>query len=69
MSTNNKKPVNEGLFSAAKRFSDAFFDGLQKNAVDRVISKAQQAQVDPEVIKTMERIKHEKKELDRLLGL
>jgi hypothetical protein len=30
-----KKKVNEGLFSAARSFSDAFFDGLKSNATNR----------------------------------
>ena len=28
----SKQKTNEGLFSASKRFSDAFFDGLKTNA-------------------------------------
>ena len=63
----NKK--NEGLFSATKKFSDAFFTGLQKNTANKVIKKAQSAKVDPKVLATMKRIEKEKKELDKLLGL
>lgn len=65
----SKKTTNEGLFGAAKKFSDAFFDGLQKNTADKVIRKAQSAKVDPKVIKQLEKIKKEKAELDRILGL
>jgi hypothetical protein len=35
-----KKKVNEGLFSAARSFSDAFFDGLKSNATNRAIEAA-----------------------------
>ena len=35
-----KKKVNEGLFSASKRFSDAFFDGLKNNATNKAINVA-----------------------------
>ena len=65
----NKKQINENIFDAAKKFSDAFFDGLKKNAVDRVIQKAQNAKMDPEVIKTMQRIKKDSDELNKLLNL
>ena len=64
-----KKTQNEGLFSATKKFSDAFFNGLQKNTANKVIKKAQSAKVDPKVLATMKRIEKEKKELDKLLGL
>jgi hypothetical protein len=64
-----KKNINEGLIGAAKKFSDAFFDGLKANAVNTVIQKAKDVKMNPEVVKTMERIKKEKEELDKLLGL
>jgi hypothetical protein len=35
-----KKKVNEGLFSAARSFSDVFFDGLKSNATNRAIEAA-----------------------------
>jgi len=62
-----KEPVNE-IFGAAKKFSDAFFDGLKKNAVDSVLAKAKKARMDDEAIKQMEKIKKEKEELDRILS-
>lgn len=37
----SKDKVNEGLFGAAKKFSDAFFDGLKNNATNRAIQAAQ----------------------------
>jgi hypothetical protein len=36
----SKEKVNEGLFSATKRFSDAFFDGLKSNATNRALQQA-----------------------------
>lgn len=63
------KEVNEGIIMAAKKFSDAFFDGLKQNAVDRMIKKAEDANVDPEVLKTMQRIKKDSEELKKLLSI
>jgi len=62
-----KQPVNE-IFGAAKKFSDAFFDGLKANAVDSLLAKAKKAKMDDEAIKQMEKIKREKEELDRILS-
>ena len=36
----NKKQVNENIFDAAKKFSDAFFDGLKQNATNKAIQAA-----------------------------
>ncbi|MDA8919466.1 YebC/PmpR family DNA-binding transcriptional regulator [bacterium] len=63
----SKKQTNEGLFSASKRFSDAFFDGLSKNASDRVIQKAKKAGMPKDAIDVMNNIKKEKDYLDSLL--
>jgi hypothetical protein len=63
------KEVNEGIILAAKKFSDAFFDGLKQNAVDRMLKKAEDANVDPEVLKTMQRIKKDSEELKKLLSI
>ena len=63
------KEVNEGIIMAAKKFSDAFFDGLKQKAVDRMIKKAEDANVDPEVLKTMQRIKKDSEELKKLLSI
>jgi hypothetical protein len=63
------KEVNEGIIMAAKKFSDAFFDGLKQNAVDRMLKKAEDANVDPEVLKTMQRIKKDSEELKKLLSI
>jgi|TARA_B110000977_G_scaffold90824_1_gene120609 hypothetical protein len=63
----SKQKTNEGLFSASKRFSDAFFDGLSKNASDRVIQKAKKAGMPKDAINVMNNIKKEKDYLDSLL--
>jgi hypothetical protein len=63
-----KKQTNEGLFSAAKRFSDAFFDGLSNNLGNRVIEKAKKAGAPPELIRAMDKIQRDKDELDALLN-
>ena len=52
----SKQKTNEGLFSASKRFSDAFFDGLSKNASDRVIQKAKKAGMPKDAINVMNNI-------------
>lgn len=62
------QPLQEGLFGAAKQFSDAFFDGLKNNAVDRVLAKARAARMDREVIEKMEYIQRQKHELDKILA-
>jgi hypothetical protein len=62
-----KQKTNEGIFGAAKKFSDAFFDGLKNNAADRVLQKAKQQGVPKEVTDLMDKIKKEKEELDTIL--
>lgn len=66
--SNEKQPIQEGLFGAAKQFSDAFFDGLKNNAVDKVLSKARAARMSQEAIDKMEKIKKQKEELDKILS-
>ena len=63
----SKEKTNEGLFSAAKKFSDAFFDGLSKNASDRMLKKAKKAGVPKELTDVMAKIQKDKKELDAIL--
>jgi hypothetical protein len=63
-----KQPIQEGLFGAAKKFSDAFFDGLKNNAVDRVLVKAKEKGIPIEVTNLMDKIRDDKKELDSLLA-
>lgn len=62
-----EEKINEGIFGAAKKFSDAFFDGLKNNAADRVLQKAKQQGVPKEVTDLMDKIKKEKEELDAIL--
>jgi len=63
----SKKKTNEGLFGAAKKFSDAFFDGLSKNASNRMIQKARKAGLPKDAIDVMNNIQKEKDYLDSLL--
>ena len=35
-----KQPIKEGLFSSAKKFTDAFFDGLKQNAINKALDQA-----------------------------
>lgn len=60
-----KKTINE---ISLRKFTDAFFDGLKRNTVDSVISKARAARMETEAIEQMEKIKREKEELDRILS-
>ena len=64
----SKDKVNEGLFGAAKKFSDAFFDGLKKNQTDSFLRQAKKARMDAEVIQRMEKLKRDKEELDKILS-
>jgi len=62
-----KETTNEGLFGAAKKFSDAFFDGLSKNASKRMLDKAKKAGVPKELTDVMAKIQKDKEELDAIL--
>ena len=35
------KQTNENIFGAARKFSDAFFDGLKSNAVNKALKQAE----------------------------
>ena len=63
----SKQKTNEGLFSASKRFSDAFFDGLSKNASDRMLAKAKKAGVPKELTDIMGKIQKDKDDMDAML--
>jgi len=63
----SKDKVNEGLFSAAKKFSDAFFDGLSKNASNRMLDKARKAGAPKELTDVMAKLQKDKEELDAIL--
>lgn len=59
------KQINEGLFGAAKKFSDAFFDGLKANATNRAINAARNNKsVPPAIIQKMVEIDKLAKELE-----
>lgn len=59
------KEINEGLFGAAKKFSDAFFDGLKTNATNKAINAARNNKsVPPAIIKKMVEIDKLAKELE-----
>lgn len=62
-----KQPIKEGLFSSAKKFTDAFFDGLKTNAVNRALEQAKQNKFPPDVIDSMERIENERQRLSQLI--
>ncbi len=44
------KEINEGLFGAARKFSDAFFDGLKTNATNKAINAAKKNKSVPQPI-------------------
>ena len=62
-----KQKVNEGLFSSAKKFSNAFFDGLSKNATNSMLVKAKKAGLPKELTDKMIQIQKEKDEIDAIL--
>lgn len=64
----SSKKIDEGLFSATKKFSDAFFDGLKTNATNKAISAAKKNKsVPPKIVQKMSEIERASKELDRML--
>ena len=62
-----KQPIKEGLFSAAAKFTDAFFDGLKSNAINRALDHAKQNKLPADVIDSMERIQKERDTLNKLI--
>ena len=63
-----KKKVNEGLFSASKRFSDAFFDGLKNNATNKAINVAKKNKSVPtKVVDKMLAIEKASEELEKMI--
>ena len=59
-----KETTNEGLFSATRRFTDAFFDGLKSNATNKAIEAAKRnKQVPSELVKKMSELDKLAKEL------
>jgi hypothetical protein len=64
----SKDKVNEGLFGAAKKFSDAFFDGLKSNVTNKALEKAKQNKsMPPKVVQKMTELDKAAKELEKML--
>ena len=63
----SKEKTNEGIFGAAKKFSDAFFDGLKNNATKSMLSKAEKQGVPVPIIQKMKELQKEKDELDAII--
>lgn len=63
----SKEKTNEGIFGAAKRFSDAFFDGLKNNATDKMMAKAKSAGLPKDAIQAMDNIRREREILNKAL--
>jgi hypothetical protein len=60
-----KETINEGLFGAAKKFSDAFFDGLKSNAVNKALKQAEKnPKIPTPIIDKMKAIDKLAKELE-----
>jgi hypothetical protein len=62
-----KQPIKEGLFGAAKQFTDAFFDGLKQNAINKALEQAKKNKMPDDVIDAMERIEKERDTLNKLI--
>ena len=61
-----KQPIKEGLFSSAKKFTDAFFDGLKQNATNKAILAAKKnPKVPVAIVDKMEQIAKAAKELEK----
>lgn len=64
MST-KKENINEGLFGAAKKFTDAFFDGLKSNAINKALKQAEKnPKIPTPIIDKMKAIDKLAKELE-----
>ena len=59
----SKQKTNEGIFSAAEKFTNAFFKGLENNTANRFIKKAEKAKLPPEAIKLMKDLENNSKRL------
>ena len=62
-----KETTNEGLFSAADKFVNAFFKGLERNTANQIIKKAENAKLPPEAIKLMKDIEDRGAQLKQLM--
>jgi hypothetical protein len=62
------KPINENIFGAFKRFTDAFFDGLKSNATNKAIEAAKKnKKIPPKIVQKMSDIEQASKELEQML--
>jgi len=64
----SKEKLNEGLFGAAKKFSDAFFDGLKSNVRNTALDTAKKRGFPPKLQKQLDKVDKESKELLRQLS-
>lgn len=60
-----KKNTNEGLFGSAKKFTDAFFDGLKSNAINIALKQAKSnPKIPVAIVEKMKEIDKLAKELE-----
>ena len=57
----------KNIFEVAKKFTDAFFDGLKSNSVDKMLAKAEQSKVEEPILAKMREIIDRKSELEALI--
>jgi hypothetical protein len=62
-----KQNINEGLFDAADRFVSAFFKGLERNAANQIIKKAETAKLPKEALELMKDIDERGAELRKIM--
>jgi hypothetical protein len=66
--SNETQPIQEGLFGAAKKFTDAFFDGLKVNATNRALSQAQNnPKIPGTIVDKMRELDKASKELQKMI--
>lgn len=66
--SNETQPIQEGLFGAAKKFTDAFFDGLKVNATNRALSQAQKnPKIPGTIVDKMKELDKASKELQKMI--
>ena len=64
----SKRKLNEGLFGAAKKFTDDFFDGLKSNAVNVALEKAKKNKsVPPKIVQKMDELDRAARELEKMI--
>jgi hypothetical protein len=62
------KQTNENIFGAARKFTDAFFDGLKVNATNKAIQAVKNNKKVPvAIVKKMEDIQAQSRELEKML--